>query len=72
MRPVQRQMKINFLWKDSILAAPLCLDMVRILDVAQEAGEKGIQRQMSVYFKSPYVADGEQPVHDLFHQEQML
>ncbi len=66
------QMKINFLCKDSILAAPLCIDMVRILDVAQENGEKGIQRQMSMYFKSPYVGDGEDPVHDLFQQERML
>lgn len=66
------QMKINFLCKDSILAAPLCIDMVRILDVAQENGEKGIQRQMSLYFKSPYVTDGEEPVHDLFQQERML
>jgi myo-inositol-1-phosphate synthase len=66
------QMKINFLCKDSILAAPLCIDMVRILDVAQDNGEKGIQRQMSMYFKSPYVTDGEAPVHDLFQQERML
>jgi len=66
------QMKINFLCKDSILAAPLCIDMVRILDVAQDAGERGIQRQMSMYYKSPYVADGEEPVHDLFQQERML
>lgn len=66
------QMKINFLCKDSILAAPLCLDMVRILDVAQDAGEKGIQRQLSVYFKSPYALDGEQPEHDPFVQERFL
>ncbi len=66
------QMKINFLCKDSILAAPLCIDMVRILDVAQENGDKGIQRQMSVYFKSPYAVDGEQPQHDPFVQERIL
>lgn len=66
------QMKINFLCKDSILAAPLCIDMVRILDVAQEVGEKGIQHQMSMYFKSPYVSPGQEPVHDLFQQERML
>ncbi len=66
------QMKVNFLCKDSILAAPLCIDMARILDVAQEHGDKGIQYQMSVYFKSPYVADGEQPEHDPFTQERML
>ncbi|OQX69756.1 MAG: hypothetical protein B6A08_03905 [Sorangiineae bacterium NIC37A_2] len=66
------QMKINFLCKDSILAAPLCIDMVRILDVAQEVGEKGIQTQMSMYFKSPYTSPGQEPVHDLFQQERML
>ncbi len=66
------QMKINFLCKDSILAAPLCIDMVRILDVAQEVGEKGIQHQMSMYFKSPYTSPGQEPVHDLFQQERML
>lgn len=66
------QMKINFLCKDSILAAPLCIDLVRLLDVAQETGEKGIQRQLSVYFKSPYAQDGEQPEHDPFVQERHL
>lgn len=69
---VPMQMKINFLCQDSILAAPLVLDMARIMDVAKAKGEKGIQRQMSLYFKSPYAAESEQPQHDPFIQETML
>ena len=69
---VPMQMKINFLCQDSILAAPLVLDLVRLLDVAKRKGEKGIQRQLSLYFKSPYYAAGEQPQHNLFDQEEML
>jgi myo-inositol-1-phosphate synthase len=66
------QLKVNFLCKDSILAAPVALDMVRLLDVAKKYGEKGIQRQLSLFFKAPYHTEGEQPVHDLFKQDAML
>jgi myo-inositol-1-phosphate synthase len=66
------QMKINFLCEDSALAAPLVIDLVRLLDVAMQHGEKGIQRQLSLYFKSPYAAPGEIPIHDLFKQEELL
>ncbi len=69
---VPMQMKVNFLCQDSILAAPLAIDMVRLMDVAKAKGEKGIQRQMSLYFKSPYHSVGEQPQHDPFKQERML
>ncbi len=69
---VPMQMKINFLCQDSVLAAPLVLDLVRLLDVAKRKGEKGIQRQLSIYFKSPYAAPGEQPQHNLFDQETLL
>ena len=69
---VPMQMKINFLCQDSILAAPLVLDLVRIIEIAKAKGEKGIQRQLSIYFKSPYAAEGEQPQHDVFEQERML
>ncbi len=69
---VPMQMKINFLCQDSILAAPLVLDLVRLCDVAKAAGEKGIQRQLSLFFKSPYHLAGEQPQHDVFEQERML
>ncbi len=69
---IPMQMKINFLCQDSVLAAPLVMDMVRILDVAKRKGEKGIQRQLSLYFKSPYHEAGETPTHDFFEQERML
>ena len=69
---VPMQMKINFLCQDSILAAPLALDMVRLIEVAKARGEKGIQRQLSIYFKSPYIGEGEKPEHDVFEQERML
>lgn len=69
---VPMQMKINFLCQDSILAAPLVLDLVRLLAVAQAHGEVGIQRPLSLFFKSPYHHDGEAPVHDLFEQERLL
>jgi len=69
---VPMQMKINFLCSDSALAAPLVVDLVRLLDVARRSGDYGIQRQLSMFFKSPYHAPGEQPMHDLFKQEQLL
>jgi myo-inositol-1-phosphate synthase len=69
---VPMQIKVNFLCQDSALAAPLVIDLVRLLDVAKRAGERGIQRQLSFFFKSPYHAPGETPIHDLFKQEKML
>jgi len=62
------QIKINFLCRDSILAAPLVLDLALFLDLAQRAGMKGIQEWLSFYFKSPQVAPGLYPEHDLFIQ----
>jgi myo-inositol-1-phosphate synthase len=69
---VPMQIKVNFLCQDSALAAPLVIDLVRLLDVAKRVGERGIQRQLSIFFKSPYAAPGETPVHDLFKQEKLL
>jgi myo-inositol-1-phosphate synthase len=69
---VPMQMKVNFLCQDSALAAPLVIDLVRLLDVARRNGERGIQRQLSIFFKSPYCLPGEAPVHDLFKQEKLL
>jgi myo-inositol-1-phosphate synthase len=69
---IPMQMKINFLCQDSALAAPLVIDLVRLLDVAKRAGDRGIQRQLSMFFKSPYHAPGESPLHDLFKQEKLL
>ncbi len=66
------QLKVNFLCKDSILAAPLVIDLARLIDYAHAQGERGIQRQLSVFFKAPYHTDGETPVHDLFKQFRLL
>jgi myo-inositol-1-phosphate synthase len=62
------QLKINFLCRDSILAAPIILDIVLFLDLAQRAGLQGIQEWLSFYFKSPMHAPGLYPEHDLFIQ----
>jgi len=62
------QIKINFLCRDSILAAPLVLDLVLFLDLAQRAGMKGIQEWLSFYFKAPMTAPGLYPEHDIFIQ----
>ncbi len=66
------QIKINFLCKDSILAAPLVIDLVRLMDVAHRSGERGIQRQFSLFFKAPYHREGERAVNDLFKQNALL
>src|SRR5574341_755109 len=62
------QIKINFLCRDSILAAPIVLDLVLFLDLAQRAGLYGIQEWLSFYFKSPMFGGGLYPEHDLFIQ----
>jgi myo-inositol-1-phosphate synthase len=62
------QIKVNFLCRDSILAAPLVLDLVLFMDLAQRAGMKGIQEWLSFYFKGPMTAPGLYPEHDIFIQ----
>ncbi len=62
------QIKIDFLCRDSILAAPIVLDLVLFLDLAQRAGMRGIQEWLSFYFKSPMTAPGLYPEHDIFIQ----
>jgi myo-inositol-1-phosphate synthase len=62
------QIKINFLCRDSILAAPLVLDIVLLLDLAQRAGMRGVQEWMSFFFKAPMTAPGLYPEHDIFIQ----
>ncbi len=62
------QLKVNLLCRDSILAAPLALDLALFLDLAQRAGMGGIQEWLSFYFKAPQVAPGLYPEHDLFIQ----
>ncbi len=66
------QIKINFLCRDSILAAPIVLDLILFLDLARRAGMKGIQEWLSFYFKSPMTAPGLYPEHDLFIQHTKL
>ena len=62
------QIKINFLCRDSILAAPVALDLILFLDLAQRSGLSGIQEWLSFYFKSPMCAPFLYPEHDLFIQ----
>jgi myo-inositol-1-phosphate synthase len=62
------QIKIDFLCRDSILAAPLVLDLVLFLDLAQRCGMRGIQEWLSFYFKAPMTAPGLYPEHDIFIQ----
>ncbi len=68
------QIKINFLCRDSILAAPLCLDLVLLSDLAARAGRYGIQRFLSFFLKCPMhdYTQGEVPVNHLFQQYVML
>jgi myo-inositol-1-phosphate synthase len=62
------QIKVDFLCRDSILAAPLVLDLSLFMDFAERAGMSGIQEWLSFYFKSPQTAPGLYPEHDLFIQ----
>ena len=66
------QIKVDFLCRDSILAAPIVLDLVLFLDLAQRAGLRGIQEWLSFYFKSPMCAPQLYPEHDLFIQSMKL
>ncbi len=66
------QIKVDFLCRDSILAAPIVLDLALFMDLAQRAGMKGIQEWLSFYFKSPMAAPGLTPEHDLFIQQTKL
>jgi myo-inositol-1-phosphate synthase len=66
------QLKINFLCRDSILAAPIVLDLVLLLDLAHRAGWSGIQEWLSFFFKSPMHAPTLYPEHDLFIQSMKL
>lgn len=66
------QIKIDFLCRDSILAAPIVLDLALFMDLAQRAGMRDIQEWLSFYFKSPMVAPEIYPQHDLFVQRSKL
>ena len=66
------QMKVDFLCRDSILAAPIVLDLALFLDFAKRAGLRGTQEWLSFYFKTPMAAPGLPPEHDLFIQRKKL
>jgi len=68
------QIKINFLCRDSILAAPVCLDLCLLMDLAARAGRFGIQRFLSFFLKSPMhdYTQGEEAINHLYHQHTML
>jgi myo-inositol-1-phosphate synthase len=66
------QIKVDFLCRDSILAAPIVLDLALFLDLASRAGMRGIQEWLSFYFKSPQTPEGLYPEHDLFIQHRKL
>lgn len=68
------QIKVNFLCKDSILAAPLAIEIARCLELAQRRGEGGVAEALSLFFKLPQVENEvtQQPVHALHEQERML
>ena len=68
----EMQIKINFLCRDSILAAPLVLDLALFLDLAQRAGMGDVQEWLSFYFKSPQTLPGLYPEHDIFIQKTKL
>jgi len=66
------QIKVDFLCRDSILAAPIALDLALFMDLAKRAGQKGIQEWLSFYFKAPQHAPRVYPEHDLFIQQTKL
>ena len=66
------QIKVNFLCKDSILAAPLVIEIARVLDLANKRGDGGVQEQLSTFFKAPMVKNGHGPEHAFGKQEKML
>lgn len=65
----QMQIKVNFLCRDSILAAPIVLDLALFLDLAHRASMSGIQEWLSFYLKSPQTLEGLKPEHDIFKQQ---
>ena len=66
------QIKVNFLCKDSILAAPLAIEIARVLGLADKRGDGGVQEQLSLFFKAPMTRNGHDPVHAFHQQEDML
>ncbi len=66
------QLKMNFLCKDSVLAAPLAIEIARVLDLAAQRGNGGVQEQMGIFFKQPQTAEGRDPIHGFAEQQMIL
>ena len=66
------QVKVDFLCKDSVLAAPLVIEIARCLDLARQRGEGGVQEQLGLFFKSPTTRGSHAPEHDFFRQQRIL
>jgi myo-inositol-1-phosphate synthase len=66
------QLKLNFLCKDSVLAAPLAIEIARVLDLAQQRGQGGVQEQMGIFFKSPQMVNDREPIHAFGEQQLIL
>jgi len=66
------QLKLNFLCKDSVLAAPLAIEIARCLDLAHQRGQGGVQEQLGLFFKLPQTAKGNDPVHGFAEQQAAL
>ncbi len=66
------QMKVNLLCKDSVLAAPVAIELARCLDLAHARGDGGVQEQLGSFFKSPMTRPGGRPEHDFFRQQRTL
>ena len=66
------QLKLNFLCKDSVLAAPLAIEIARCLDLAHQRGDGGVQEQMGIFFKAPQTRDGRDPIHGFGEQQLIL
>ena len=66
------QLKVNFLCKDSVLAAPLVIEIARCLDLARMRGQGGVQEQLGVFFKAPMTQGTTGPEHDFFKQQRAL
>jgi myo-inositol-1-phosphate synthase len=66
------QLKLNFLCKDSVLAAPLVIEIARVLDLAHQRGDGGVQEQLGIFFKAPQTADGRDPEHGFGEQQLIL
>ena len=66
------QLKVDFLCRDSVLAAPLVIELARLIDLAQRRGERGVIEELGYFFKSPQASEGHRVEHALLAQERTL